>query len=122
MVLIQTYFPPGSSLNLFPGKPLEAGSPGRVFAVPSEDVILPCGSTASVQPSRVTAVEWLRMDSSTPQTVHVERNGRELVKEKAAEYLGRTAVLGDGSLKLLSVTQHDTGTYRYSRGCCIILL
>ncbi|XP_026225031.1 butyrophilin-like protein 3 isoform X2 [Anabas testudineus] len=98
------------------GKPLQSGSAWRVFAVPGDDVTLPCRSNTPDHPSPVTAVEWLRVDGPSPLTVHVERDGKELVKEKAAEYLGRTAVMDDGSLKLLGVTQQDSGTYR-----CVLL-
>ncbi|XP_026225029.1 uncharacterized protein LOC113168238 [Anabas testudineus] len=98
------------------GKPLQSGSAWRVFAVPGDDVTLPCRSNTPDHPSPVTAVEWLRVDGPSPLTVHVERDGKELVKEKAAEYLGRTAVMDVGSLKLLGITQQDSGTYR-----CLLL-
>lgn len=59
------------------------------------------------------AVEWSRVDGPSPLTVHVLRNGEELVKEKAPEYLRRTAIMEDGSLKMLGVQLWDNGTYRY---------
>ncbi|GLD71239.1 uncharacterized protein AKAME5_002259200 [Lates japonicus] len=61
-------------------------------------------------------LEWSRVDGPSPLTVHVLRDGKELAKEKSAEYLGRTDVTEDGSLKLRSVTRRDSGTYS-----CILL-
>ncbi|XP_045920019.1 uncharacterized protein LOC123979952 [Micropterus dolomieu] len=98
------------------GKPLQSGSPWRISAAAGKDVILPCRLTASVDPSPVLVVEWSRVDGPFPVTVHVLRNGEELVKEKAQEYLGRTAIMEDGSLKLLGVQRRDSGTYR-----CVLL-
>ncbi|XP_029283444.1 butyrophilin-like protein 3 isoform X2 [Cottoperca gobio] len=94
------------------GKPLQSAPHGRVSAAAGGDVVLPCRLSSSV--SRVTAVEWTRVDSASPLTVHVLRDGEELVKEKAPEYVGRTAVMEDGSLKLLDVQRRDSGTYRCS--------
>nr|XP_046236094.1 butyrophilin subfamily 3 member A2-like isoform X2 [Scatophagus argus]XP_046236095.1 butyrophilin subfamily 3 member A2-like isoform X2 [Scatophagus argus] len=62
------------------------------------------------------AVEWLRVDGPSPLTVHVFRDGQELVKEKAPEYLMRTEIMKDGSLKLSGVQRRDSGTYR-----CVLL-
>ncbi|XP_045921442.1 uncharacterized protein LOC123980898 [Micropterus dolomieu] len=98
------------------GKPLQTGSYWRISAVLGKDVILPCHLTTSVDPSRFLAVEWSRVDGVSPLTVHVLRNGKELVKEKAPEYLGRTDIMEDGSLKLLGVKRWDNGTYR-----CVLL-
>ncbi|XP_038586433.1 uncharacterized protein LOC119911594 isoform X2 [Micropterus salmoides] len=98
------------------GKPLQSGSPWRISAAAGKDVILPCRLTASVDPSPVLVAEWSRVDGPFPVTVHVLRNGEELVKEKAPEYLGRTAIMEDGSLKLLGVQRRDNGTYR-----CVLL-
>ncbi|KAF7644523.1 hypothetical protein LDENG_00220660 [Lucifuga dentata] len=94
------------------GKPVQIGSPEQVPAVSGDDVILPCTLNASIKPSGVL-VEWSRVDRSPPVTVHVSRNGKELVKEKAKAYLGRTAMMEDSSsLKLYGVRHHDNGTYR----------
>ncbi|XP_038586438.1 uncharacterized protein LOC119911597 isoform X2 [Micropterus salmoides] len=98
------------------GKPLQTGSYWRISAVLGKDVILPCHLTTSVDPSPFLAVEWSRVDGVSPLTVHVLRNGKELVKEKAPEYLGRTDIMEDGSLKLLGVKRWDNGTYR-----CVLL-
>lgn len=76
------------------------------------DAVLSCGPVASVDLSQVSVVEWLRVDGPSPVTLHVLRHGQELVKDQAPEYSGRTAVLRDGSLKLLGVRQQDTGTYK----------
>lgn len=99
-------------LLLFAGRPLHTGSPVRVSAVLGKDVLLPCHLTTRVDAPRVVAVEWSRVDGPSPLTVHVVRDGEELVKEKAPEYLRRTAIMEDGSLKLLGVQQRDSGTYR----------
>lgn len=105
-----------SVINPASGKPLQTGSYWRISAVLGKDVILPCHLTTSVDPSPFLAVEWSRVDGVSPLTVHVLRNGRELVKEKAPEYLGRTDIMEDGSLKLLGVKRWDNGTYR-----CVLL-
>ncbi|XP_018545240.1 selection and upkeep of intraepithelial T-cells protein 1 isoform X2 [Lates calcarifer] len=97
------------------GRSLQPGSPGRVFVVSGDDAVLPCRLDTSV-PSRVMVLEWSRVDGPSPLTVHVLRNGKELAKEKSVEYLGRTDVTEDGSLKLRSVTRWDSGTYS-----CVIL-
>lgn len=94
------------------GKPVQSAPPGRVSAAAGTDVILPCGLTSSYSSSGVRAVEWTRVDGPSPVTVHVVRDGEELVREKAAEYHRRTAILEDGSLKLFGVQQRDNGTYR----------
>lgn len=59
------------------------------------------------------AVEWSRVDGRSPLIVHVLRDGKDLVKEKAPEYLNRTSMIRDGSLKLDSVRHQDSGRYRY---------
>nr|XP_033465347.1 butyrophilin subfamily 3 member A3-like isoform X2 [Epinephelus lanceolatus] len=94
------------------GKPVQSASPGRVSAAAGTDVILPCGLTSSYSSSGVRAVEWSWVDGPSPVTVHVVRDGEELVREKAAKYHRRTAILEDGSLKLFGVQQRDNGTYR----------
>ncbi|XP_070849118.1 uncharacterized protein [Chaetodon trifascialis] len=108
--LFSSVAPPAS------GMPLQTSSPGRVFAVVGKDVVLPCRLTASVDTSRVMAVEWSRVDGPSPLTLHVVRDGEELVKEKAPQYLRRTAIMEDGSLKLLGVQRQDDGVYR-----CVLL-
>ncbi|XP_044039976.1 uncharacterized protein LOC122870153 isoform X14 [Siniperca chuatsi] len=97
------------------GLPLHT-SPGRVSAAAGKDAVLPCRLATSVDPFRVMAVEWSRVDGPSPLIVHVLRNGEELVKEKALQYLRRTAIMEDGSLKLLGVQRRDSGTYR-----CVLL-
>ncbi|XP_040887608.1 uncharacterized protein LOC121177363 [Toxotes jaculatrix] len=96
------------------GKPLQPVPPGQIIAVVGDDVVLPCGLRTSVSPSHV--VEWSRANGTSRLTVHVFRNGRELIKEKSAEYRGRTDVMEDGSLNLQNVTRWDSGTYR-----CVLL-
>ncbi|XP_026178557.1 uncharacterized protein LOC113139482 isoform X1 [Mastacembelus armatus] len=93
------------------GRPLETYSPGRVFAVSGQDVVLPCRLPLSVAVSRDSLVEWKRIEGPSVVTVHVERSGEELVKEKDAAYVGRTKLLEDGSLSLLGVSRRDIGTY-----------
>lgn len=75
------------------------------------DVVLPCGSVTPADLPQV-AVEWLRVDGPSPQTVHVLRHSQELVRDQAPEYSGRTAILKDGSLKLGGVRRQDAGTYQ----------
>lgn len=41
------------------------------------------------------------------------RDGEELVKEKAPEYIGRTNVMRDGSVMLSKVQPQDNGSYRF---------
>lgn len=76
------------------------------------DVVLPCGPVASLDLSQVTVVEWLRVDGPSPLTLHVLRHSEELVKDQAPEYAGRTAILKDGSMKLVRVRRQDAGTYK----------
>lgn len=73
---------------------------------------LPCGLGAPVDLSHVTTVEWLRVDGPSPVTLHAVRLSEELVKEQHQDYVGRTTILKDGSLKLEGVRQQDTGTYK----------
>lgn len=73
---------------------------------------LPCGLGAPLSLSQVTAVEWLRVDGPSPQSVHVLRLSEDLVKDHAQDYLGRTTILKNGSLKLVGVRQQDTGIYK----------
>lgn len=98
---------------MFPGKPLQSETHDQVFAFAGKDVILPCHLATSIDPSHVTAVEWSRVDGRSPLIVHVLRDGKDLVKEKAPEYLNRTSMIRDGSLKLHSVQHQDSGRYRY---------
>lgn len=91
---------------------LGVGSAGRLHAFEGNDAVLPCGPDANGL-SRVTTVEWLRVDGPSPVTLHVLRFSEELVKDKAPEYEGRTRILKDGSLKLAEVRQQDTGTYKW---------
>lgn len=77
------------------------------------DAVLPCAPATSVDLSHVALVEWLRVDGPSPVTVHALRQRQDLVKDQAPEYLGRTAILGDGSLKLLGVRRQDAGTYEW---------
>ncbi|KAK2863408.1 hypothetical protein Q5P01_002941 [Channa striata] len=81
----------------------------KVFAVSGEDVTLRVHPMTSIY--RMT-VEWSQVDGPRQSTVHVERNGKELLKEKAAEFLGRTALMKDGSLVLRNITRQDSGMYR----------
>ncbi|XP_076581505.1 uncharacterized protein LOC143317301 isoform X2 [Chaetodon auriga] len=108
--LFSSVAPPAS------GRPLQTGSSVQVFAVVGKDVILPCHLTTSVDTLRVMVLQWLRVDGPSPLTLHVVRDGKELVKEKAPQYRGRTAIMEDGSLKLLGVQRQDDGTYR-----CVLL-
>lgn len=97
-------------MQIFPGAPFPSDT--QVYVAEGRDVVLACGPGASVDLSQVSAVEWLRVDGPSPVTLHVLRHGQELVKDQAPEYLDRTALLEDGSLKLLGVRQRDTGTYK----------
>lgn len=98
--------------ELLPGKPLLSDSPVKVTTEAGEDAVLPCDLSYSIHSLRVMAVEWSRVDGDFPLTVHVMRDGKELVKEKDPEYLHRTAIMEDGSLKILNVQRWDNGTYR----------
>lgn len=101
-----------SDQSVFPGKALQNETHEQVFALAGKDVTLPCHLATPVDPSRVTAVEWSRVDGRSPLIVHVLRDGKDLVKEKAPEYFNRTSVVRDGSLKLHSVRHQDAGRYR----------
>lgn len=79
--------------------------------------MLPCDLSHSIHSLRVKAVEWSRVVGNFTLIVHVMRDGKELVKEKAPEYLHRTAVMEDGSLKILNVRHWDNGAYR-----CVMLV
>ncbi|XP_053199221.1 uncharacterized protein LOC128383656 [Scomber japonicus] len=96
---------------------LQSGSSVEVFAVLSHNASLPCRrATHRATSSRVLHVEWSRVDTHNHHrdelTVHVVRDGKELQKEKAAQYVGRTVVMENGSLTLVGVTWQDNGTYR----------
>ncbi|XP_056883041.1 uncharacterized protein LOC130522554 isoform X1 [Takifugu flavidus] len=98
------------------GHVLHRNPAGRLYAFEGKDVALPCGLGAPLSLSQVTAVEWLRVDGPSPQSVHVLRLSEDLVKDHAQDYLGRTTILKNGSLKLVGVRQQDTGIYK-----CVLL-
>lgn len=83
-----------------------------MYVAEGRDAVLACGPGASVDLSQVSVMEWLRVDGPSQVTLLVLRHGQELVKDQAPEYLGRTALLEDGSMKLLGVRQRDAGTYK----------
>lgn len=83
-----------------------------MFVADGNQAVLPCGLVSSEDLSQATTLEWLRVDAAPPRTLAVWRHSEELVKEQDPKYRGRTAVLQDGSLKLLAVQRQDTGTYR----------
>lgn len=78
-----------------------------------KDGVLPCGLEAPVD-SQVITVEWLRVDGPSEVTLKVLRHSKDLVKDQAPQYKGRTSILQNGSLKLLGVQRQDTGTYKYA--------
>ncbi|XP_041842143.1 uncharacterized protein LOC121640449 isoform X1 [Melanotaenia boesemani] len=94
--------------------PLQSDSE-PVFAAVHTDAVLPCRSTRPIQLSHVVSLEWLRVDTLFKRTVHVMRDGKELEKEKAMEYRGRTTVMEEGSLKLYNIKPNDT-----SRFICVL--
>ncbi|XP_041635056.1 uncharacterized protein LOC121504399 isoform X2 [Cheilinus undulatus] len=87
-----------------------------VFARPGEDVVLQCSPTSLASLSSNLVVEWLRVNGSTQLIVLILRDGKELVKEKAQQYVKRSVPTEDYSLKLLDVRPADNGTYR-----CVLL-
>lgn len=97
-------------MQIFPGVPFPSDT--RVYVAEGMDAVLACGPGASVDLSQVSVMEWLRVDGPSQVTLLVLRHGQELVKDQAPEYLGRTALLEDGSMKLLGVRQRDAGTYK----------
>lgn len=93
-----------------------AALPLQVSVVNGNDVVLPCGPAPPAELSQVTAVEWLWVNGTSAVTLHVLRHRQALVRDQAPEYSGRTAILRDGSLKLLRVRQQDAGVYK-----CVLL-
>ncbi|XP_076019370.1 uncharacterized protein LOC143010740 isoform X2 [Genypterus blacodes] len=83
-----------------------------VYGVEGRNVTFPCSICASLQTSHL--VEWWREDRSSQVTMFVLRDGRELVKDKAQEYVNRTTMQKDGALTLSKVKLQDNGTYRVS--------
>lgn len=84
------------------------------------DAVLACHS--SNHPSHVEMVEWTWLHSIPPKTVYAVRNGKELVKDQAPEYRGRSSLMGDGSLNLSKVQPQDSGCYRSVRSTRCFLL
>ncbi|XP_034413323.1 uncharacterized protein LOC117747919 isoform X2 [Cyclopterus lumpus] len=111
--LFSSVGPPAAAAphQVSPAEP-QADSPIQVSVAAGADVLLPCSRPGS---AGFLAVEWTRVDgpSLVPSlvTVLVFRDGEELVKEKAADYVGRTHLMENGSLKLLGVRPRDSGTY-----------
>lgn len=88
-----------------------------VAAVVGIDVVLPCHQAKPGNPPHgdptTQVVEWGReLADNSWRTVLVYREGEELEKEKAAEYVNRTRYLDGGSLKLFRVQVQDEGRYR----------
>ncbi|ROI15877.1 Myelin-oligodendrocyte glycoprotein [Anabarilius grahami] len=92
------------------------GPADPVFAVPGEDVILPC----SVKPNISVVdmrVEWLRLDQKD-SLVHLYEDHEDRNTEQIQSYRGRTKLnhqelqKGNASLKLSSVQISDEGRYK----------
>ncbi|XP_076019362.1 uncharacterized protein LOC143010738 isoform X2 [Genypterus blacodes] len=83
-----------------------------VYGVEGRNVTFPCSFCASLQTSHL--VEWWLEDRSSQVTMFVLRDGRELVKDKAQEYVNRTTMQKDGALRLSKVKLQDNGTYGVS--------
>lgn len=82
-----------------------------VHARPGSAASLPCGVAPPPRLWSSDAVlEWTRVDGW--RSVLVLRGEEELVKEPAAEYVGRTALSRERALTLRDVTARDGGRYR----------
>ncbi|XDV12427.1 hypothetical protein PO909_001108 [Leuciscus waleckii] len=91
------------------------GPADPVFAVPGEEVILPC----SVKPSISVVdmrVEWFRLDLI--DTVHLYEDHEDRNTDQIQSYRGRTKLIhqelqrGNASLKLSTVQISDKGLYK----------
>ncbi|XP_074480147.1 butyrophilin-like protein 2 isoform X1 [Sebastes fasciatus] len=95
------------------------GSPQQIVATVGDDVILPCHLEPAVNVAAMT-LEWTRPDLNQ-RSVHVWRDGQDLIHVKDPSYTGRTSLFTDGlkhgniSLKLSKVKPSDEGRYK----CCI---
>uniref|UniRef100_A0A3Q0S6E3 Ig-like domain-containing protein n=1 Tax=Amphilophus citrinellus TaxID=61819 RepID=A0A3Q0S6E3_AMPCI len=110
---------------LFSGEVLVIGSGFPIIAAPGDDVILPCHLEPMFDVRGLT-VEWSQPDLkpdpsdrlSRVEYVHLYRDRKEVPDMKLASYFRRTELFmddlkhGNISLKILNVSEEDSGRYR----------
>ncbi|XP_063174719.1 butyrophilin subfamily 1 member A1-like [Chroicocephalus ridibundus] len=85
-----------------------------LLATVGQDVVLPCHLSPRAD-ARSLEIRWIRHQFS--ETVHLYRNGEDLVGAQIQEYIGRTELVRDGlsngtlDLRLAGVRPSDDGQY-----------
>ncbi|XP_004079616.1 uncharacterized protein LOC101156609 isoform X1 [Oryzias latipes] len=88
-----------------------ADSPVQAFAVAGRDVVLRCDVPGLHGASGVRTWEWSKDDGGQLKTALAVRGGVELMRDKEAGYVDRTAPLVNRSMELRGVRLTDTGLY-----------